>query len=73
MKFFAFLVLVLVGVWFFRNRQAQMNEEANPPQPAQPQAMLRCDRCGVHLPGSEAVKGIHGNYCCQDHLHQSEP
>jgi len=71
-KFFALLIVVVVGIWWFRNRQVQVHKAGDPPQPATPQDMLRCTQCGIHLPDSEAIKGRNGSYCCQDHLRQAE-
>lgn len=35
--------------------------------------MVRCTRCGIHVPGNEVVMGAKGPYCSADHLQQSEP
>jgi uncharacterized protein len=34
--------------------------------------MVACLHCGTHLPESEAVKGRHGAYCCDEHRQLSE-
>jgi uncharacterized protein len=71
-KLVGLLVLVLLGVWFFRSRQFKENSDMSSAAPKSPQEMLRCRQCGVHLPAVEAVRGTQGAYCCQDHLQQSE-
>jgi uncharacterized protein len=71
-KLFVLLILVLLGVWFFRNRQFGGHMDKSSAAPPLPQEMLRCRRCDVHLPAGEAVIGAQGVYCCQDHLQQSE-
>lgn len=73
MKFIALLIVVWVGIWFFRHRQTQANQNIPPATPVEPQDMLRCTQCGIHLPAIEAIKGLEGSYCSQEHLHQAEP
>jgi len=79
------LLLIVAGIWFWRQRQAGADTEAvdeaaddaaTPPvAPAAPVAleMVRCQCCGVHLPGHEAVAGKNGPYCSAEHRQQSEP
>jgi uncharacterized protein len=40
--------------------------------PAQVQDMVSCAHCGLHLPGSEAIKGKLADYCCQEHRRLAE-
>jgi len=77
------LLLIAAGIWFWRQRQAGADTDANaaddaaapPAVPAAPVAleMVRCQCCGVHLPGHEAVAGKNGPYCSAEHRQQSEP
>jgi uncharacterized protein len=73
MKALVVLLVVLVGVWLWRSRSAS-GRVAPPKAPAsaEPLDMVRCVRCGVHVPGTEAVVGQQGSYCSVSHLHQSE-
>jgi uncharacterized protein len=53
------IILILIGValwWLFRGFfRAQVREEQKPPaQSALGEDMVRCTRCGVNLPRSEA-------------------
>ena len=32
--------------------------------------MVRCEKCGVHVPVDEAVKDKGKYYCSQDHIHR---
>ena len=54
-----FLVLLVLGLiwWFGRGggRPAGPAPPPNPPGP-DPQAMVRCAHCGLHLPLSDAVR-----------------
>jgi uncharacterized protein len=68
------LAVLLAAVWLWRHRGSQT--AANPSVKTQtrvPQEMLRCHQCGTHFPGTEAVTGQHGSYCCAEHLRLSEP
>jgi uncharacterized protein len=73
MKALVLLLVVLAGVWLWRNRSAP-DRVAPPKAPAsaEPLDMVCCAQCGVHVPGNEAVVGKQGSYCSVKHLHQSE-
>jgi uncharacterized protein len=74
MKFGLLVLLVLIGVLLWRNRQ--------PPQDAaekkvdtpnhEPLDMVRCTLCSVHIPVADAVQGKNGPYCCADHRQHAE-
>lgn len=34
--------------------------------------MVGCARCGVHLPGQDAVRGSQGSYCTVAHRREAE-
>ncbi len=74
MKGLLIILIVLAGVWLWRSRSISDDHSA----PSKPQAlpepldMVRCARCGMHIPGNEAIVGEKGVYCSVDHLHQSE-
>lgn len=74
MKILLWLVVILAGVWLWRSRSAPADKAAAPKPPAAPERldMVRCCRCGLHIPVNEAVTGQQGPYCSQDHLQQSE-
>ena len=72
MKLLVVLLTVLAGVWLWkRGRQRQV------PPPARPDLgaalpMVRCTRCGTHVPGDEAIAGQRGTYCSTAHRRESE-
>jgi uncharacterized protein len=84
MKYLIVFVVVLVGVWFWRNnRRAELQDkqrkQAKPsaPPPAgstdrQITEIVACATCGVHLPRPEAVPGQLGLYCSDAHHRQAE-
>ena len=66
MKYLVVLLVVTVGLWLWRQgRRDGMRERdaalRTPPPPlpavAAPQPMVRCARCGLHLPAGDAVTG----------------
>ncbi len=62
------LILAIVGVIYVllrRYRNNSLNQTATPP--VEPQTMLRCKQCGVHVPSSEAVLANGENFCCAAH------
>ncbi|BCO29072.1 hypothetical protein MIZ03_3984 [Rhodoferax lithotrophicus] len=73
MKALLVLVVILAGVLWWRSRQTPSPPQAPPKTPGEPLDMVRCTRCGMHIPGNEAIHGHHGSYCSQEHLRQSEP
>lgn len=79
MKYLLVLAVVLVAFYIWRNNRAararerdqdaqQAQRKAPPNTLAQPDAIVTCRHCGVHLPSREAVKGTLGYYC--GHAHQ---
>lgn len=75
MKFALLVLVVLIGVLLWRNRQPNdrpTQRNANPPD-REPLNMVRCTLCSVHVPMADAVQGKNGPYCCTDHRHQAEP
>lgn len=62
-----FLVLAVVyAIWRSQNRPSAPPPPARPPLPP-PQDMVACQRCGLHLPRSEAVASGQHHYCCAEH------
>jgi uncharacterized protein len=63
----AVILLVAFSIW---NRSRSSRTDApdqKPTTPAQPQPMLACLQCGVHMPEQEAVRGRRGAYCSDAH------
>lgn len=73
-------VVVLGYVWWRHQRHQAMHDRAaerarhaaGRPTPSQPDTMVRCRHCGVHLPAADAVRGGLGPYCCDEHRHLAE-
>ena len=71
MKYLVLLAIVLAVLWFVRNnRRGGDGKPQAPPRQAldQPQDMVRCPVCSLHLPRTDALPGADGRfYCCADH------
>jgi uncharacterized protein len=78
-KYLLVLAIVAVAFWVWRNnRQNTKAESKKTPAPSskstavQPQPMLQCAACGVHLPAADALVGRKGSYCSAAHQKQLE-
>ena len=74
MKLVLLLLVVLLAAWwtFGRRRPAERDEprpgaaQPGPAAPPEPQAMLACAHCGVHLPGADAELDAQGRPFCSE-------
>ena len=74
MKYLLVLAVVLAVIWFVRNHR-RADEPKKPRQDAldQPQDMVRCPVCSLHLPRADALPGRDGSlYCCVAHRIRAE-
>ena len=73
MKYLLVIVVVWVAFMIWRSNRRQEVERSAPPPRAhpplgEPQAMLRCAHCGLHLPAADALPGPDGKvYCSAAH------
>jgi len=71
MKILIFLVAVFLLLWLLRGGNSR--REPPPPRPpaagsaGEPQPMLACAKCGVHLPRDDALPGRGGVFCSEAH------
>jgi uncharacterized protein len=76
MKYLLLLALVLIVVWFVRSSRRRESADTRPggSSPAQPQDMVQCAFCSVHMPRTDALPGPDGRlYCCAEHrLHAGD-
>lgn len=73
MKLLIVLLVVLGGVWLWkRGRDRRLQDKAPSRDPTKALPMVRCARCGTHVPGHDAVAGRHGSYCSSAHRRESE-
>ena len=69
MKFLLLLLAVFALLWLLRAtaRRGRPPPRGGPGSPAEPQAMLACAQCGLHLPRDEALPGRGGVFCGEAH------
>lgn len=67
-------VVVIGAGWFgwamVRNWQRKSDRAAQAPKPSQtvePEQIVSCSHCGVHLPASEAIDAPGGPFCSAAH------
>jgi uncharacterized protein len=74
MKALLVLLAIVAGVWLWRRGRRVSAAAQAPRNPvSDPQPMLRCACCGVHLPAGNAITGSTGRaYCCPAHQRQGE-
>lgn len=70
MKYLLVLAVVLVVAWYWRSsrRRDEPRKPSKRAPAAQPQDMVQCPVCSVHLPRADALPGPDGQlYCCAEH------
>ena len=69
MKYLVILAVVVLVLWLAR---AGRGKPVRRTPPDRIEEMVRCARCGVHLPRSEALPGRGGLYCGEAHRAEHE-
>ncbi|MBA3593563.1 MAG: hypothetical protein M3Q12_00205 [Pseudomonadota bacterium] len=78
MKYLIVFLVVLVGIWLWRNnRRVELRDKnQTPPRPVsgpkQATEVVACAVCAVHLPRPDAVPGKQGLYCSDAHRRQGD-
>jgi uncharacterized protein len=74
-KLFLIVAVGLLLVWLWRSGRRAGNsppDQTKHPADHDTSSMVACKHCGLHLPETEAVKGLQGMYCSLAHMHQQE-
>ena len=74
MKYLIILLLVVLVTWQWRNARTQhiKTRQTRDANPKEPQDMVVCAHCGIHLPAQEAIPGNRGQYCDAHHRAAAE-
>lgn len=74
MKYLVLFAVALGAIWWLRQQRPNRDAShpAPPPADAEPEPMVSCSHCGLHLPRHEAVSGDRGLYCCAEHRRRHE-
>jgi uncharacterized protein len=75
MKYLLVIAVVVIVLYLLRTKahgDAPRSPQARAPQ-GEPQDMIECPVCSVHLPRTDALPGPGGRlYCCADHVRRGE-
>jgi uncharacterized protein len=71
MKYLILLGVIGLVLWWLKTQRSSSADNTGNAS-AQPQAMVRCAHCDVHLPRNDAVQGSQGFYCSAAHLSSKE-
>jgi uncharacterized protein len=68
-KLLTFIALAFVAVWLLKRALARLGGEAEKPaKRSEVQGdLVRCARCGLHLPRAEARESAGALYCSEEH------
>lgn len=66
-KLILFVLLVVGVVLWFKHQANKRVADERPPEDKPVEDMVRCARCGVNLPRSEAILSQGKTYCCDEH------
>lgn len=70
---FIVAVTIILVLWFkHMGRSRGDKERKGPPDTAKGEDMVRCVKCGVNLPRSEALLSRGRTYCCDAHRQQDQ-
>jgi len=63
------LLVIIIGVigWLRTKRNDTDKTQDDSRQSGNPQTMVRCAHCDLHLPQNDAVQGSQGVYCSAGH------
>lgn len=70
-----FLAVAMFIVWLIRQRfsaSRPVDKRPHRSAPGQPNEMVACLQCHIHLPLNDAVRGARGHYCSEGHRQQAE-
>ena len=66
MKYLLLIAFVAIVWWVWKKRSVQRGQQV-PPAPRDPEAMVVCALCGVHLPESDSVSENGAHFCSDAH------
>lgn len=67
MKYLLWIGVILIVLWFIRTSAHRRQRTERPPAAREPEKMVRCAQCGVHMPESESIRDDGAHYCSAEH------
>jgi uncharacterized protein len=72
MKYLLLIGLILIILWIFRRPKNRRSRSGEIPAARRPERMVKCARCGVHLPEGESIQDGATHYCCIEHRNAAQ-
>jgi uncharacterized protein len=72
MKYLLLIGLILLIFWIFRRPENRRSRMGRMPATRRPERMVKCARCGVHLPEGESIQEGETHYCCVEHRNTAQ-
>jgi uncharacterized protein len=72
MKYLLLIAFVAV-IWWVWKKRAQRPAPRPPRVNPDPELMVVCAQCGVHLPQSDSIAANGAHYCCEAHRLAANP
>lgn len=70
MKYLLVALVIVVALYIWRNNRRKAAPPPTKPRLRQPEDMVTCAHCGLHLPASDAITSPGRNhYCSSEHRH----
>ncbi len=66
-KIVILVIAFAASLWLLRGLRKRSKDEVSASAPPDAEAMVRCARCGVHLPRGEAVMSRQRFFCSAEH------
>jgi len=68
------LIALVAGIWWAWKKRSQRPPAPRPPKEApDPELMVVCAHCGVHLPQSDSIRANGADFCCEAHRLAANP
>ena len=67
------LIALVAGIWWAWKKRAQRPAPRPPKEAPDPELMVVCAHCGVHLPQSDSIKANGAHFCCEAHRLAANP
>ena len=65
-------IAIAAALWLLRGFRKRSKDDVSPSAPPEAEAMVRCARCGVHLPRGEALMSRQRFFCSAEHERESD-
>lgn len=69
-KILVIVLGLLLAYWLLKRYRKGLSRREERPQGGSGEDMVRCSRCGLHLPRSESVVSDSDFFCCAEHERQ---